>query len=312
MLYELTLPSLGAGATEKLDPLVADAILGGEQQCTVTAKSPDVVINKDEAINTKTIKVVEPQLKIALDGPDSRYTDTVADYKITVSNPGTAPARKIRIIATLPVNGRFIKAADARYDSATRRLHWTIDQLEPNGAPLTLPFQIRMAGIASYEVIADAIGEGALKDHGRKTTDVKGMPDVDVVVSESKRVLDVGGETTFQIRLRNYGTKDATNLQITANLSKNLKFVKAGGGTPDVQVAHSEVENAVKFVQIEKLGPGKEMVLGVQVRVTGEDPKLATCRVWVTHDDVTDKFEDMAGVKVTSQRRAAVTSANGP
>ena len=169
-----------------------------------------------------------------------------------------------------------------------------------------------MAGIGSYEVIADAIGEGALKDHGRKTTDVMGMPDVDVVVSESKRVLDVGGETTFQIRLRNYGTKDATNLQITANLSKNLKFVKAGGGTPDVQVAHSEAENAVKFVQIEKLGPGKELVLGVQVRVTGEDPKLATCRVCVTHDDLTDKFEDMAGVKVTSQRRTAVMPANGP
>jgi hypothetical protein len=69
----------------------------------------------------------------------------------------------------------------------------------------------------------------------------------------------------------------------------------------------------VKFVEIEKLGPGKELVLGIQVQVTGEDPKLATCRVGVTHDDLTDKFEDMAGVKVTSQqRRSAVTPASGP
>jgi hypothetical protein len=52
--------------------------------------------------------------------------------------------------------------------------------------------------------------------------------------------------------------------------------------------------------------------LWVLVKVIGEDPKLATCRVSVTHDDLTDKFEDMAGVKVTSQRRAAVTPANGP
>ena len=78
-----------------------------------------------------------------------------------------------------------------------------------------------------------------------------------------------------------------------------------------MKIAHFEKDNVVKFVEIEKLGPGKEMVLGVQVQVTGEDPKLATCRVSVTHDDLTDKFEDMAGVKVTSQRRAAVTSANG-
>ena len=37
MVYELTLPELPAGATEKLDPLVADAVLGGTQQCMVTA-----------------------------------------------------------------------------------------------------------------------------------------------------------------------------------------------------------------------------------------------------------------------------------
>jgi uncharacterized repeat protein (TIGR01451 family) len=314
MLYELTLPELGPGATEKLDPLVADAIVGGEQQCTVTATSPDVVINNDEAINTKTIKVVEPQLKIVLEGPDSRYTDTVADYKITVTNPGTAAARKIRILSTLPISGRLVKTPpEATYDSTSRRLRWNIDQIDPSAKQMTFPFQIRMGGIGSYEVIADAIGEGALKAHDRKTTDVMGMPDVDLVVSESKRVLDVGGTTTFQIRLRNYGTKDATNLQVTANFSKNLKFEnKAGGGAQDMDVAYSEKENAVKFVQIDKLGPGKELLLWVLVRVTSEDPKLATCRVCVTHDDLTDRFEDMAGVKVTSQRRGAVTSANGP
>jgi uncharacterized repeat protein (TIGR01451 family) len=75
MLYELSLPELGPGATEKLDPLVADAMLGGEQFCTVTAQSPDVEINKEESENTKKIEVVEPKLKLAIDGPDQRYTD---------------------------------------------------------------------------------------------------------------------------------------------------------------------------------------------------------------------------------------------
>jgi uncharacterized repeat protein (TIGR01451 family) len=314
MLYELTLPELAQGKTEKLDPLVADAILGGEQQCMVTAASPDVVMNKDEAINTKTIKVVEPQLKIVLEGPESRYTDTIADYKITVENPGTAAARKVRILATLPVSGRLVKTPpEATFESASRRLRWTIDQIDPGAKPMTFPFQIRMGGIGSYEVIADAIGEGTLKAHDRKTTDVLGMPDVDLVVSESKRVLDLGGTTTFQIRLRNYGTKDATNLLVMANFSKNLKFAgKAGSGAQDIKVMYNENENAVTFVQIDKLGPGKELLLWVLVKVIGEDPKLATCRVSVTHDDLTDKFEDMAGVKVTSQRRAAVTPANGP
>ena len=131
------------------------------------------------------------------------------------------------------------------------------------------------------------------------------MPDVDLVVSESKRVLDVGGTTTFQIRLRNYGTKDATNLQVTANLSNNLEVVNAGGGSTDVKVARSPDKHAVKFDEINKLGPGKELILGVLVRVVGDEPRLATCRVFVTHDDLTERFEDMAGVKVTSARRTA-------
>jgi uncharacterized repeat protein (TIGR01451 family) len=313
MLYELTLPELGPGVTEKLDPLVADAVLGGEQHCTVVARSPDVVFNKDDAENTKTIAVVEPQLKLALEGPDSRYTDTVADYKITLNNPGTAPARKVRVLATLPISGRLVKVPpEARYDNTTRRLYWTINQLEPGAKAIEFPFQVRMGGIGSYDVIAEVIGEGALKDKGRKNTDVIGMPDVDLVVSERKRVLDLQGETVFEIRLRNYGTKDATHLQVTANLSKNLQFVKAGGGSPDVKVYTKENENAVTFAQIDSLRPAKEIVLGIQVRVVGEDPKLATCRVFVTHDDLPDRFEDMAGVKVTSSRRAALAPGGNP
>jgi uncharacterized repeat protein (TIGR01451 family) len=313
MLYELSLPELGPGVTEKLDPLVADAILGSEQSCTVTASSDDVVSNKEEAENVKKIEVVEPKLKLTLEGPDQRYTDTVADYKIILENPGTAPARKVRILATLPVSGKLVKyPPGGRYDQTTSKLYWTIDQIDAGAKAMTFPFQVRMGGIGSYDLIADANGDGALKAHERKSTDVIGIADVDLVVSESKRVVDVGGETLFQIRLRNYGTKDATHLQVTANLSPNLKYIAAGAGAQDVQVFQKD--NAVKFVEIDKLGAGKELVLGVRVTVDGPQPKLATCKVSVIHDDLPDneKFEDMAGVKVTTQRRGAVAPAGGP
>ena len=72
-------------------------------------------------------------------------------------------------------------------------------------------------------------------------------------------------------------------------------------------------KNEAKFEQISKLGPGKEMFLWIAVKVVGESPRLATCRVSVLHDDQTEKFEDMAGVKVTNGRRtAAAPAANGP
>jgi len=312
ILYELTLPELMPGQSERLDPLVADAMAGGEQGCTVIARSDDVVFKKEDAEITRTISVVEPKLKLTLKGPESRYTDTIGDYAITVENPGTAPARKVRILATLPLNGRLVKTPEgARYDAAPRRLYWTIDQIEPGAKPMTFSFNLRMGGIGRYEVLADAAGDAALKDSQRLHTEVVGMPDVDLVVSESKRVLDVKGTTTFYIRLRNYGTKEATNLLVNATLSDNLEVVTAGGGTKDVKVGMDPNKHAVKFEQISRLDPNKEMVLGILVKVVGDEPRLATCRVFVTHDDLTEKFEDMAGVKITSTKRTAA-AANPP
>ncbi len=310
--YETSLPELAPGQTETLDALVADAQLGGQQTCIVTAASDDVVFKKEDAECTKTILVVEPKLSLLLEGPAERYTDTVADYTIKLENPGDANVRKVRVLATLPVSGRLVKVPpEGRYDSTTRRLSWALDLLEP-GKPVVFPFQVRMGGIGSYDVIAEAVAEGRSKAKDRKNTDVKGIADVDLVVSESKRVLDVGGETTFQIRLRNYGTKEATNLLVTANLSSNLEFEKAAWGAQDLQVGHRKDDNSLKFAGIEKLAPGKEILVEVTVRVVGDTPKLATCRVFMIHDDLTEKLEDMAGVKVTSARCAAVAAGNGP
>jgi uncharacterized repeat protein (TIGR01451 family) len=312
ILYELTLPELMPNQKERLDPLVADAVVGGEQNCKVVATSPDAVFVKEDAEITKTISVVEPKLKLSVQGPDERFTDTIADYEIVLENPGSAPARKIRVTATLPTSGKLVGKlpSDARYDSTTRRLTWTIDQLEPNAKTLQFPFHFQMGGIGRYEVLAEAIGANGLKaEGGIKRTDVKGMPDVDLVVSESKRVLDVGGVTRFNIRIANYGTKEATNLQLSATLSDNLEVQDAGGGSKDVVALRAENKHAVSFEQINKLGPGKDMKFGILVKVVGVAPRLATCKVVLTHDDLSEHFEDMAGVKVTTGRGAATAPA---
>ncbi len=312
VLYELMLPELMPGHTEKLDTLVADAVVGGDQGCTVKATSNDVVFVEADALVTKTIAVVEPKLELHVDGPAERFTDTIADYDVTVQNPGTAAARKIRLTTTLPIQARLVNPLppEARYDVTTRRLTWSIDQIEPGGKAPAFRFHVRMGGINMYEVLAEASGDNGLKARAIKHTEVKGMPDVDLLVSESKRVVDVGGMTTFQIRLRNYGTKEATNLQVRATLSPNLEVQKAGGGPKEVTPAVKPEQ--VMFDQIPKLSPGKEMILWISVKVVAPQPKLATCKVVIAHDDLTDTYEDMAGVKVTTPRNAPAEAAAKP
>src|SRR5262249_55196311 len=74
IVYELTLPELMPKQSEKLDPLVADAVVGGEQSCSVKVTSPDVDFHKEDAEITKTISVVEPKIKVRIQGPDTRFT----------------------------------------------------------------------------------------------------------------------------------------------------------------------------------------------------------------------------------------------
>jgi uncharacterized repeat protein (TIGR01451 family) len=301
--FELPIQELGPGQREDLDALTVEALQGGEQWCRVTATSGDVDFEKDLAQITRTIEVVEPKLKMTLGGPDKRYTDTIAPYAIALENLGTAPARNIRVLATLGVSGRLVAVPPgAKYDTASRRLQWTIPQIDPGEKPRTLTFEVRMGGISAYEVNVETRGDNAIYVKDRRITDVQGMPDVDLVVRERRRVVDVDGTTTFQIRLRNYGTKEANKLQLSAKLSDNLAVTDIAGG-PDGDSFAKDGE--VKFPIIERLGPGKEMMLGIKVKVTGPQPKLGTCRVKLVHDDLTEPLEDMAGVKVTESRRAA-------
>jgi uncharacterized repeat protein (TIGR01451 family) len=306
--FELPIQQINPGQREELDPLTVDAIVGGPQWCRVNATSTDVVFAKEEAEVTRTIEVVEPKLRLALAGPDKRYTDTVAPYTLTLDNTlGTAPARNVRVLATLGTSGRLVAIPPgAKYDSASRRLQWTIPQIDPAAKPRTLGFEVRMGGISAYEVNVEARGDNGIYLKDRKITDVQGMPDVDLVVREKRRVVDVGGTTTFQIRLRNYGTKEATKILISGKVSDNLVISQTAGG-PEQEAQRSPDGHGVVFPIIERLGPGKEMIMGIEVKVTAPQPKFGTCRVSLTHDDLNEPLEDMAGVKVTETRRAAVT-----
>jgi Domain of unknown function DUF11 len=123
-------------------------------------------------------------------------------------------------------------------------------------------------------------------------------PDVDIVVTEAKRVIELSGTAMFEIRLANHGAKAATNLQLTARLSHNLEFLSVAGKPESVSIAVTESKQIFKFSPIEKLEPGTVMVFVVRVKAVGETPKLAMCEVSVVHDDLRDPIADMAGVKV--------------
>jgi hypothetical protein len=130
------------------------------------------------------------------------------------------------------------------------------------------------------------------------------MADLEVVVRERRRVVDVDGTTSFQVRLRNYGSKEAANVAISAEVSPNLVIEETAGG-PEANFADKNDRTKAVFTPIARLDKNKELIFQIKVKVVNHDNKPGVCRIFVKHDDQTEALEDMAMVKIAEGRRTA-------
>lgn len=299
---------IAPGERMMLPSLLAETKVGGEQSCLVVAQSPDVIPGADESKCLQKVVVTEPKLSVTLTGPKDRFTDNTAKYEIVVDNPGTAPAKNVKIQATVPLGGRLIALpAGARFDQQTRKLTWTRSQVEPGEKGVVCAFEARMVSIGLFNVAVEARADSGLYAPATFATNVAGLADVDVEVTENLRVVDIGDTTIYKIRISNKGTKAATGINVSAELSKAIEpridDGAAIGGT-DVPGKWSKTQHLAVFPQIPQIAAGKMIELYIRVKAVAAGP--AICRVVLTHDDLKDKderIEDVAVFKVTSLRR---------
>ena len=297
---EQVLDEVKANESIPLDPLMVEAIAGGEHACEVTVASPDVAKEAPEAKASQAITVTEPSLKLALSGHTKRITNSTAAYHLTVENPGTAPAQKVRVTTFLPIGGKVYapKAAGVTFDPQSRKLTWDIPQLDAK-EHLDLDFKIATGASGLYHINAEAKAAGPLSSKASIDTDVTGMADVRFDMVERTRAIDVKEETTFEVRLKNYGSKEATNLLVFARLSPQLKVVDATGTEKEAEATTTLDE--VKFPKIDRLGPGQELTLAI--KVVADKPGVGTCQVTLVHDDNGDiKLNRESAVRVMEAR----------
>ena len=282
-VIEMDVGSIGPGQTVPLDELFVDADAGGEQTCEVSVSSPDVAKDADDAHASKSVSVVEPKLKLTLIGHDKRITNTVAAYQITLENPGTAPAKHVRVSAYLPLGGTLYPPKGATFDKQRRVLSWpALLQVDP-GEKKTFDFKVLMGGVGRFQVDADARADGALSEKGSLATHVTALAYLNVEVLERKQAIDIGEETEFEIRVRNSGSKDATKLLISARISDNLEYVGTSG-TDKPAERDPKDPTVLLFPTVDRLAPKGDLPLSIKVKAV--KPGVANCRISLMHDDL--------------------------
>lgn len=296
---EQVLDEIKANETVPLDPLLVEAIAGGEHACEVTVSSPDVAKEAPEAHTSQAVTITEPKLTLALSGHTKRITNSTAAYRLTVENPGTAPAQRVRVTTFLPIGGKVYapKAAGVTFDASSRRLTWDIPHLDAKERQ-DLDFKIVTGGIGLYHINAEA-KSGLLSAKANFDTDVAGMADVRFDIVERLRAIDVKEETTFEVNVKNYGLKEANNLLVSAKLSGQLKVVDATGTEKEPEATATRDE--VRFPVIDRLGAGQELHL--TIKVVADKPGAGVCQVTIVHDDNGDiKLNKESHVRVMESR----------
>jgi uncharacterized repeat protein (TIGR01451 family) len=256
---ELSMNTVKAGSVVNILLARADGQLQAQQQSSFT--------------------VVAPQLELSVQGPKKRYLERQANYTVTVSNPGTAPAKEVQLVTHLPKGLKFVGANNSgEFDPVTNTVHWVLEELpakETGQVTLTtLPVE---PGDQLLKI--ESVAERGLAAEQEEVVSVEGVAAILFQLADLADPIEVGGETTYEIRVVNQGSKTATNVELLAIFPPQLKPRSAHGPTRD-----SLKGQEVRFQPLGRLPPKEEKTY--QIRAQGLEPGDLRVQVQLLTDEM--------------------------
>ena len=226
-----------------------------------------------EARLLEEIVVVKPELEVQIEAPAVQYLNAVVEYKIRVSNSGTASAKGVTITAAIPTGAKHESSAPGGVlGTGASEVTWTLDSLAPGAEKsFTLSCTLEQPGARHLKVRTAA--EGDLRASSQATTIVETMPDLVLDVKDPVGPIPVGTEATYRVAIRNRGTQTALGVEVVAYFSRGIEPTAAQGGR------HRIGSGQVVFEPIVSLGVGEERTLEIQARA--ETAGNHICRVEV-------------------------------
>jgi uncharacterized repeat protein (TIGR01451 family) len=235
----------------------------------VTAVAPgnfanEVIVTADggyQATARAEIAITQPILALRKTGPAHRFIGREAEFDLEVHNPGTADAVNVQVVDSLPDGLDWGAASDnGTFDATARTVTWALGTI-PAGQRrgLTLKASAGKAGdwtnraVARAERVADVPAEAVLR--------VEGVPALMLEVVDLDDPIEVGAETSYEIRVVNQGSSASTNLQIIATVPDGMKAEQASGPTE-----YQQNGQTISFKPLPKLAAHADAVYRVKVR----------------------------------------------
>lgn len=226
-----------------------------------------------------SLDVIAPDLAVTVNGPKRRYLEREATYTVSVSNPGTAPARDVQLVTYLPRGLKFVEANNyGEYDAQTRSIHWLLEELPANETgEVTLRALPVEAG--EHKMVVSGTAQSGLKTEIEEVVTVEGLAAILFELVDVSDPIEVGAETVYEVRVINQGTKNAVNVRVMATVPEQMRALSAEGPT-----RHAIEGNRVVFDGLPRLAPKADTTY--RIRVQGHSPGDARLRVQLMTDEM--------------------------
>ncbi|MEX0977906.1 MAG: hypothetical protein WDZ48_03590 [Pirellulales bacterium] len=283
---QLDVGTLKPGESRELD-LTLTAAEAGMVTNVVTAEAE----GKLHAESRTEIEVVAPQLQVAMTGPKRRYLERHATHSISVSNPGTAAAKDIDLVAVLPRTLKFVEANNGgQFDEASHAVYWSLEELPPQETGTvkltTLPLEPGEA-----KVLIKGSSKDGLKAEREEVVAIEGLAAINFQLSDLKDPIEVGAETAYEIRVTNQGTKAASNVRLAVIVPRGMQPLAADG-----PVRFKIEGQHVVFEPVRQLAPKADTAFTIKVKAI--EPGDQRVEVQVATDEIPDPISKQESTRV--------------
>ncbi len=231
------------------DSKVIEVEMTARQAGKLVIRAQAVADNGLTAEISEEITVRRAALAVNVSGSKSKYTGTPAEYTIQVSNTGDAPAESVQIAAQIPTGAKFISATNGTFNTESGKIVWTVPSIRAGGEiALECKCLLMSAGVNQLSVTTTASTD--LSATAAAQTQVEALADLKLEVNEPKGPLPLGEEVTYEILIKNHGSKSAERVFVVAFFEEGIDPTSAAGTASEIG------SGDVRFAPVATLAPG--------------------------------------------------------
>lgn len=273
--------SLAAGDTFESEPVLLDlerASMSGSMK-EVYGRAIGTGRGTGELSGSSVLRLMKPEIQLEVRSPGEQYFGRDVTLEAVVTNVSDVPARDVVVVLPLPENARRVSLNDASLTVAEGGI--LFEELAP-GQSRTVGVTFAPGEPGDYSGQASANAYCAARVQRPVQLSVVGIPALQVEAIDTTDPVEVGGETTYRVRIVNEGNAADTNVTVTGSLPEGFTFVSATEGvTNDGQ----ELSFPIK----ESLAPGEELYFEVVARA--EEPGRVSFQLDVRSDNLANGSE---------------------